>query len=69
MSHEQTSANCFSNRYKDRGRDRGDYRSRDRRRRRYGDDEEPRSLASRKGGAAIAPPVSLAAPSNLDEDS
>jgi hypothetical protein len=55
-------------RYRDRGRDRGDYRSRDRRRRRYGeDDEEPKSLA-RKGGAAIAPPVSLTAQSNPDDN-
>ncbi|CAB4001767.1 Splicing factor 45 [Paramuricea clavata] len=60
----------YDDRYRDRGRDRdrGDYRTRGRRRR-YGgdDDEEPRSLA-RKGGAAIAPPVSLIAASNADED-
>ena len=66
---------CF--RYRDRDRDRGrdrdrdrDNRGRDRRRRRHGDDED--DSRSRRGGggggAQIAPPVSLTASSNTEQD-
>ena len=63
---------CF--RHRDRDRDRGgrdrdrDNRGRDRRRRRHGDDEDDSRPRRGGGGAQIAPPVSLTASSNAEQD-